>query len=179
MNREPMKHGVHPAPQDVASLFSPVETSDKGTELIDVIASGRNIRIERIVSHGHCSDEGFWYDEPQAEWVAVLSGEARIRFMAGNKVVHLRKGDHITISPHERHRVEWTTPDKPTVWLAVTFTHDQRNRMKRQESLESRFRQQEFPNDYDFVDGVAMHAENGDSFDPPDVIKDTSRATSL
>ena len=44
--------------------------------------------------------------------------------------------------------------------------------MKRQESLESRFRQQEFPNDYDFVDGVAMHAENSDSFlIPPDVIK--------
>ena len=39
-------------------------------------------------------------------------------------------------------------------------------------SLESGFRKQAFPNGYEFVNGVAMHAENGDRFRiPPKVIK--------
>ncbi|MGB1816985.1 MAG: hypothetical protein ACPHJ3_16625 [Rubripirellula sp.] len=39
-------------------------------------------------------------------------------------------------------------------------------------SIESRFHEQTFSNGYKFVDGVAMHAENGDRFQiPPDVIK--------
>jgi len=25
------------------------------------------------------------------------------------------------IAAHRKHRVEWTTPDEPTVWLAVFF----------------------------------------------------------
>jgi hypothetical protein len=29
--------------------------------------------------------------------------------------------DHINISAHRKHRVEWTTPDEPTVWLAVFY----------------------------------------------------------
>ncbi len=39
-------------------------------------------------------------------------------------------------------------------------------------SLESHFKYQTLLNDYEFVDGVAMNAENGDRFKiPPDVIK--------
>jgi len=39
-------------------------------------------------------------------------------------------------------------------------------------TLDDRFRQQAFPNDYQLVNGVAMHKENGDRFQiPPDVIK--------
>ncbi len=44
--------------------------------------------------------------------------------------------------------------------------------MKSLGSIESRFDKQTFPNGYEFVDGVAMHAENGDQFQiPPEVIK--------
>jgi hypothetical protein len=44
--------------------------------------------------------------------------------------------------------------------------------MSSPESIETRFQRQVFPNDYQFVDGVAMHAENGERFKiPPDVIK--------
>lgn len=39
-------------------------------------------------------------------------------------------------------------------------------------TLSQRFDQQDFPNDYALIDGVAMHAENGEYFQiPPDVIK--------
>jgi len=33
--------------------------------------------------------------------------------------LELRPGDFVNIPAHTRHRVEWTTPDEPTVWLAV------------------------------------------------------------
>lgn len=28
-----------------------------------------HVRVERIVSQGHCSPEGFWYDQAETEWV--------------------------------------------------------------------------------------------------------------
>ena len=36
--------------------------------------------------------------------------------------VDMQPGDHVYIPPRERHRVDWTTPDEPTVWLAVFYS---------------------------------------------------------
>ena len=36
-------------------------------------------------------------------------------------VVEMKAGDFINIPAHQRHRVEWTTPDEPTIWLAVFY----------------------------------------------------------
>lgn len=41
-------------------------------ELSDVLASTTNVRIERIVSTGHSSREGFWCDEVENKWAVVL-----------------------------------------------------------------------------------------------------------
>ena len=30
------------------------------------------LRIERIVSWGQCSPEGFWYDQEEDEWVCLV-----------------------------------------------------------------------------------------------------------
>ena len=90
-------------------------------ELNDVLARGANARVERIVSRGHASPTGFWYDQEETEWVVVVKGRARLRFEAQASVLELGPGDHVTIPPHERHRVEWTTPDEDTVWIAVFF----------------------------------------------------------
>jgi cupin 2 domain-containing protein len=91
------------------------------TEIIDTIACGDGVRIERIVSHGHCSPPGFWYDQSESEWVLLLQGEATLRFECGDRVVQLRVGTHVNIAAHERHRVDWTTDQQPTVWLAVFY----------------------------------------------------------
>jgi cupin 2 domain-containing protein len=91
-------------------------------ELIETIAESDGCRIERIVSTGQSSPDGFWYDCGDVEWVVVLCGEAKLRFEGNSQPRHLRAGDHVTIAPHRRHRVEWTTPDEPTVWLAVYFS---------------------------------------------------------
>jgi cupin 2 domain-containing protein len=28
----------------------------------------------------------------------------------------------VNVLPHRRHRVAWTTPDEPTVWLAIFYS---------------------------------------------------------
>lgn len=84
------------------------------------LAGNDHARVERIVSRGHVSPPDFWYDQAQTEWVMVVQGSARLRFDDG-RVVELRAGDHITIPPHARHRVDATAPGQDTVWLAVFF----------------------------------------------------------
>jgi cupin 2 domain-containing protein len=78
-----------------------------------------SLRIERIVLHGHATPEGFWYDQDQHEWVLVLQGAARLSIEGKTK--ELKPGDYINIPAHQKHQVEWTTPDEPTVWLAVFY----------------------------------------------------------
>ena len=90
-------------------------------ELTDVLIDSHRVRIQRIVSTGHRSPDGFWYDQEEDEWVAVLRGEAELSFDDDDPAIHLRAGDHIHIPAHRRHRVEWTSADEPTVWLAVFY----------------------------------------------------------
>lgn len=88
-------------------------------ERTEVLARGGGVRIERIVSRGHASPPGFWYDQEEAEWVAVLAGRARLRFADEEAARELAPGDWVEIAARRRHRVEWTAPDVDTVWLAV------------------------------------------------------------
>ena len=53
-----------------------------------------SVRIERIVSHGHASPEGFWYDQDQSEFVVLLQSAARLRFEDGMIEMDPGSGDH-------------------------------------------------------------------------------------
>jgi cupin 2 domain-containing protein len=86
-------------------------------EQIDRLIDRPGLRIERIVSTGQASPPGYWYDQPDDEFVVLLSGAARLRF--GQDEMELRPGDWVEIPAHLRHRVEWTQADPPTVWLAI------------------------------------------------------------
>jgi cupin 2 domain-containing protein len=88
-------------------------------ELVTALVERPGLRIERIVSHGHASPPGFWYDQAPYEWVVVLRGAARLRFDDQDEAIDMMPGDFIEIPAGRRHRVEWTTPDEPTIWLAV------------------------------------------------------------
>lgn len=88
-------------------------------ELVQILLEQNDIRIERIISHGHASPPDFWYDQPQHEWVIVLQGAARLQFEDGLR--DMTVGDFINIPAGCRHRVDWTTPDEPTVWLGVRY----------------------------------------------------------
>ncbi len=96
-----------------------VEFSLPPEELFVTLLHSGNVRIEKIVSHGHRSPEGFWYDQDQHEWVIVLQGAARLSIEG--VVKEFQPGDYVNIPAHQKHRVEWTTPDEPTVWLAVFY----------------------------------------------------------
>lgn len=102
----------------LSNLFSDLP-DDLPEELIEVLVESENVRIERIISTGHASPDGFWYDQDQHEWVVLVKGAARLRFE--DSTVELKPGDHLNIPAHWKHRVEWTTPDEPTVWLAVFY----------------------------------------------------------
>ncbi len=104
----------------VTNLVSdiPVDLPD---ELLETLLDAESVRVERIVSQGHASPKGFWYDQEQHEWVVVLKGAARLRFEDDDDVLEMGPGDYVNILAHRRHRVEWTTPEEPTVWLAVHY----------------------------------------------------------
>ena len=94
----------------------PVDVSE---EMVQTLVAAGKVRVERIISHGQASPAGFWYDQDQHEWVALLRGAAQLRFEDG--IIDMKPGDHINIPAHRKHRVEWTTPDEPTIWLAVHY----------------------------------------------------------
>jgi len=93
---------------------------DLPEELVETLAATGSVRIERIVSTGHASPEGFWYDQPRREFVLVLKGRARLDFDDGESL-ELEPGGWSDIAAHRRHRVVWTSPAEPTVWLAVHY----------------------------------------------------------
>jgi len=88
-------------------------------EVSDTVLAAPGLRIERIVSLGQTSPPGLWYDQPQAEFVLLLAGAARLRFADEEAERALGPGDWVQIVAHRRHRVAWTDPQHPTVWLAV------------------------------------------------------------
>ncbi len=88
-------------------------------EVFQPIVERDGVRIERIVSHGQATPEGEWYDQEWDEWVLLLSGQAQILIEGETHPRVLKIGDHLLLTAHCRHRVEWTAPDTPTLWLAV------------------------------------------------------------
>jgi len=103
-------------PGGVANLFDVV--APRSGELVESLVAAGGVRVERIVSCGHASPPGFWYDQAEHEWVVLLAGSAVLAFADGEEVA-LGPGDWIEIPAHRRHRVERTDPGRETVWLAV------------------------------------------------------------
>jgi cupin 2 domain-containing protein len=85
-------------------------------EHIRCLLESGNVRIEHIISHGQPSPEGFWYDQPNDEWVLLLKGSATL-LLAPEERVELKSGDSLLIPAHLRHRVDRTSQD--AIWLAV------------------------------------------------------------
>lgn len=90
-------------------------------ELVQILGSSPGVRIERIVSRGHASPEGCWYDQDWDEFVLLVKGRAGLRFEGESEVKELVPGDYLLIPAHLRHRVAWTEPSEDTVWLVVHY----------------------------------------------------------
>jgi cupin 2 domain-containing protein len=102
------------------NLFSPLPDAH-AMERVEMLLTLPGVRIERIVSQGQASLPGFWYDQEEGEWVLLLAGAARVRFADETDARLLSLGDWLEIAPHRRHRVDWTDPAGPTIWLAVFY----------------------------------------------------------
>ena len=59
-----------------ANLFAdiPPPTAE---EHFETLFTRPGLRIERILSHFHASPPGFWYEQPDDEWVLLAQGHAQ------------------------------------------------------------------------------------------------------
>ncbi|MDY6988478.1 MAG: cupin domain-containing protein [Thermodesulfobacteriota bacterium] len=90
-------------------------------EMIEVLCASECVTMERIVSRGHSSPKGFWYDQKTNEFVLLVQGRAAMLVRGQEEMIILEPGDYIHLAAHVRHRVEWTDPEKATIWLAVHY----------------------------------------------------------
>ena len=91
------------------------------SELFQTLAESGSVRIERIISAGHATTPGEWYDQGWDEWVLLVSGGALLMFDDGSAPLVMKPGDHVMIPANCRHRVEQTNSGQKTVWVAVHF----------------------------------------------------------
>lgn len=103
----------------MANIFESIPTNIQ-TEVFENIVDSNNVKIERIISKGRASTPTEWLDEQTNEWVIVLQGEAILLFDNASSVT-LKTGDYINIPAHTKHKVEWTTSDTETIWLAIHY----------------------------------------------------------
>ncbi len=105
---------------ELANLLSdiPAQLPD---ELVETLVRAPSVQVVRVISMGHASPEGFWYDQEENEFVVLLSGAARLVFEDQPQPVEIVAGSYVNITAHRRHRVEWTDPAQPTVWLGVFY----------------------------------------------------------
>ena len=93
---------------------------DLDTELIEALTETKTVRVERIVSRGHSSPEGLWYEDPRHEWVLLVRGSATLLFES-SETLKLVSGDWVEIPARRRHRVEATNSSEDTFWIAVYY----------------------------------------------------------
>ena len=105
-------------PSSVFNLLASLPSA-RDAEVSQVLLTGKGVRFERIVSLGQASPEGFWYDQEEAELIIVLSGCARLTIAGESEDRVLGPGDAVLLPIRCRHRVAWTDPNHPTVWLAL------------------------------------------------------------
>ncbi len=105
---------------EIRNLFSDLP-KDMPQEVSEVILETETFRKERILSRGHSSPEGFWFDQERDELVFLLKGRAGLKFRGRTGLITLKPGDYIRIPAHVEHRVAWTDPDQETIWLAVHY----------------------------------------------------------
>jgi len=104
----------------IGTLFGAIP-AELPEELFETLCAGERVKIERIVSRGHVSPEGFWYDQDRHEFVLIVQGRAGLKFEDQEIIMVLKPGDYLKIPAHAKHRVEWTDPDCDTIWLAVHY----------------------------------------------------------
>ena len=100
-----------------ANLFDDVPAG-ADNEIVTQLLSRSGVRIERIVSTGQVTPVDAPYCQPHDEWVLLLAGAARL-WIDGDGEFALRPGDCMMVPAGRTHRVTFTSPEEPTIWLAI------------------------------------------------------------
>ncbi len=108
------------SPQRPNNIYSNIPEHIPG-EIFEELVQSAACRIERIISLGHTTPKGHWYDQDRDEWIILLKGKARLLFKDRSEMLEMNPGDYIHIPAHRRHRVEYTKPDEETIWLAIHY----------------------------------------------------------
>lgn len=103
---------------DFGDLLAALPDASEG-EHFDTLLAQAGVCIVRIVSDGQASPVGEWFDQDDDEWVVVLAGKAALLIEGEPETRTLGPGAYAFLPAHCRHRVAWTDPDTPTVWLAI------------------------------------------------------------
>jgi len=99
------------------NLFDrPVDLTE---EVFTTLLARPEVTVERIVSLGQTTPPDCPYVQDHDEWVAVLAGAARVEI--GGVEHALEAGDSLMIPAGAAHRVTYTDPVRPTVWIALHF----------------------------------------------------------
>lgn len=107
----------------MGNLFDGLPDGPIPDEDLRALLTRPGVTLERIVSTGHVTPEDAPYDQPHDEWVLLLRGAARL-WLEGDGERALGPGDYVLIPARTRHRVTWTVPGEPTVWLALHLRKD-------------------------------------------------------
>ncbi|MEG0795239.1 MAG: cupin domain-containing protein [Odoribacter sp.] len=86
-------------------------------EQFNLLLNLPNCRIDRIVSSGHSSPKGFWYDQENDEFIYLVQGEATLEFE--DHQVTLKQGDYLHIPKNCKHRLERSSIEPICIWLCV------------------------------------------------------------
>lgn len=109
------------------SLRANLPSKPVAEELLTALVERPGWRIERIVSTGQVTPDGEWYDQDTDEFVLLVAGAARLRIEGEAEDRELKEGDWLFLPAHCRHRVTWTRPEPPTIWIAVHFSAPDQN----------------------------------------------------
>ena len=101
-------------PSNLFDIYSLAKENEQIEELI--VSNG--FRLEKIVSFGHPSPDGFWYEQERDEWVLLIKGSASLEFSGGMEEI-LSEGDYFIIPHHVKHRVKRVSYD--AIWLTLHY----------------------------------------------------------
>ena len=104
----------------VGNLFDGILERMK-EEIFETLIQTDHFQLEKIISRGHATPPGEWYNQDREEWVVLLKGRAGLLFEGETEVQVMGPGDCLQIPSHRRHRVEWTDPNGETIWLALHY----------------------------------------------------------
>lgn len=104
-----VREGLHPSP-DLPSTNS---------AKIESIAETVDVRVERVTSRGQASASGVYCPQSDNEWLIMVKGQTTLEI--GTDTVNLIAGDYVFIPSNTRNRVQSTSPNEDTVWVAVYF----------------------------------------------------------